>query len=137
MIASETNMPSTLGEIIISAQVARHIKDEDMNAKLGFTGLSAIELLRRGRLYPAFRTLPTVAQALEISQLDALKLFFADTLRDVIDNLEAVYLEGANSREERYVLQSYRDVVAGRNTSLRLNTGEATVVILTHESKGV
>lgn len=130
MTTSNTQMTEPLGQLIAQAQEARQLRDEEMIVKLGYAGRTTLDLVRSGLLYPTLRTLPTIASALEITSLDALKIFYSDLARETVTHMEQVLVQDALTENERFAVDCYRSALKTGEVGIRGDTGEALVVVL-------
>ncbi len=130
MTTTDTQMTEPLGLLIAQAQEARQLRDEEMVAKLGYAGRTTLDLVRSGLLYPTLRTLPIIAKALEITSLDALKIFYSDLARETVTHMEQVLIQDALTENERFAVDCYRSALKTGEVGIRGDTGEAVVVVL-------
>lgn len=130
MTNNDTRMPEPMGMLIQQFQEAQQLTDEEMVVKLGYAGRTTLELVRSGLLYPGLSTLPIIAKALEISSLDALKIFFSDLARATVNHMEHVLAQDALTENERFAVDCYRAALKTGEVGIRGDTGEALVVVL-------
>lgn len=130
MTTTDTPMTEPLGQLIAQAQEARRLREEEMIVKLGYAGRTTLDLVRSGLLYPTLRTLPTIADALEITSLDALKIFYSDLARETVTHMEQVLVQDALTENERFAVDCYRSALKTGAVGIRGDTGEALVVVL-------
>ncbi|MFC7459402.1 hypothetical protein [Hydrogenophaga defluvii] len=130
MTTTNTQMTEPLGLLIAQAQEARQLRDEEMIVKLGYAGRTTLDLVRSGLLYPTLRTLPIIADALEITSLDALKIFYTDLARETVTHMEQVLGHDALTENERFAANCYRSAMKTGGIGIRGDTGEAVVVVL-------
>ena len=130
MATTDTKMTEPLGVLIAQAQEARQLRDEEMIVKLGYAGRTTLDLVRSGLLYPTLHTLPIIANALEITSLDALKIFYSDLARETVTHMEQVLVQDALTENERFAVDCYRSALKTGGVGIRGDTGEAVVVVL-------
>jgi hypothetical protein len=130
MTNGDTRMPEPMGMLIHQFQEAQQLTDEEMVVKLGYAGRTTLELVRSGQLYPGLNTLPAIAKALEISSLDALKIFFSDLARATVNHMDPILGHDALTGNERHVIECYRSALATGSVGIRGETAEAVVVVL-------
>ncbi len=130
MTNPDTQMTEPLGLLIAQAQEARQLRDEEMIVKLGYAGRTTLDLVRSGLLYPTLRTLPIIADALEITSLDALKIFYSDLARETVTHMEQVLGHDELTENERFAANCYRSAMKTGGVGIRGDSGEAVVVVL-------